>query len=296
MESLTSLRWQRPEKNVWRLVCGFPEALAREKILAMLRLYIDDSGKEDQSPVQVLAGYVATAEQWAMFSNDWKTILDEAGIEEFKMNDAWRLSREYQPKGHLARDSIIVKAICCIRKHARAAVGTSIRFDHFYNCFDPIGDRQDPIGRPYYMGFFSVLSMVYGICHKARQKDIEIIFDKQGGESEAYILSNFYEFKKIIEKQFPGLSLHTPMFQDSRAVLPLQAADLLAWLLRRDALNCVRGRDRSQCAEDILLQEALAMPRQIKFFDSRDIKVFQDTFIGYLKTKYPEIFPDLQGE
>ncbi len=43
------------------------------------RIYIDDSGKSDQSPVLVLAGYLASDNRWEAFDLEWREILKRFG-------------------------------------------------------------------------------------------------------------------------------------------------------------------------------------------------------------------------
>jgi hypothetical protein len=53
----------------------------------VLRAYIDDS--HTVQTAFVLAGYIATAENWAAFSDDWQEVLDmPPRLERFKMADA----------------------------------------------------------------------------------------------------------------------------------------------------------------------------------------------------------------
>jgi hypothetical protein len=55
--------------------------------LLMLQAFIDDS---QEDPVFVMAGYIAPAERWALFSDRWKTILEIAPrLEYFKMKEAY---------------------------------------------------------------------------------------------------------------------------------------------------------------------------------------------------------------
>src|SRR5436305_305419 len=64
----------------------------RNRILVMLQAYFDDSlgGNFHGRPmVLVLGGFIATAEAWAAFSDEWQRILDfPPRISVFKMNDA----------------------------------------------------------------------------------------------------------------------------------------------------------------------------------------------------------------
>lgn len=264
-------RWQLPERHIWKLVCGLPESRAKAKRLLMLQVYIDDSGKPDQSEVQVLAGYLASAERWAAFSNEWQSILDENGIAEFHMSEAWRLSRRYQSP--LVRNALLVRLIECIQCYAEHAFVSSLPYDAYHHWFATKEAPQFRFLRPYFFGFHSVLTQVYQYAfHNRFNQRVEVIFDEQGGESQRLILNAMDEFRSIADREFPGLVIPTPSFQSDRDALPLQAADMLAWLVRRDALNLQRGREREQLPEALLLGKALSMPSSIVIWDETKIE------------------------
>ena len=53
----------------------------------MLQACIDDSGWDGTSPVFVLAGYVAKAEAWDAFADEWRALLDKASVKVLKTTD-----------------------------------------------------------------------------------------------------------------------------------------------------------------------------------------------------------------
>lgn len=264
-------------KSFNNLVCGLPSAPARLKTWRMLQLYIDDSGKKDQSPVQVLAGYLSTTERWATFANEWQGLLDEAGVDAFRMAEAWRMARKFRNRGPLRRDHLIVQMIECIKRHAEMAFVSSIPFDGFHRYLDVKQDHSHTLGRPYFCGFYSLLTQVYNHAfHRYADQQLEIVFDEQGGESAQYVLSAMSEFRRLASQRFGDLIIPTPTFQNDKYALPLQAADMLAWLMRRDALNAARGVDRSGRLENLLLGEALSMPKSVVVWNEERLRLASD--------------------
>lgn len=51
--------------------------------------YFDDSGHPDDQDVVIVAGFVATLEQWKRFHDEWRKTLTQAGIRSgvFRMTD-----------------------------------------------------------------------------------------------------------------------------------------------------------------------------------------------------------------
>ena len=85
--------------------------------------------------------------------------------------------------------------------------------------------------------------------------------------SEQFVLGAMYEFRRMAGQRFGDLVIPSPMFRPDHLAPPLQAADMLAWLVRRDASNGSKGVDRSNRLENILLGEALSMPYAKMIFD-----------------------------
>ena len=231
---------------------------------SLLRLFVDDSGKRKESPNLVLAGYLSTPERWAAFNKDWQSLLDNAGIDAFRMSQAWRLARPYRRRSSLERDHLIVQAVECIKRHVQMAFGISMPFDGFHSYLDVKDDHSHYLGRAYNAAFYSLLSSVYSYAHLYHaDARLEIVFDEQGGEPTARILASMDEFRRIASNDFGDLVIPNPTFRSDSDTLPLQAADLLAWLLHRDAVNAKKGVDRSSLLENLILGEALSMQNKI---------------------------------
>lgn len=264
MKPLLESRWSLPEREIWALVCGMPEARARKQPLLMLKLYVDDSGKAGHSPVMVLAGYLAPAEQWAAFSNEWQALLDECGVPIFRMAEAWRLGVEWHHLGALGRDQLIARLIGCIRRHAKMAFVNSMPIEGFNHYLRVTEDPAHHLSRIYLVLFYSFLSRVYFHAYKYHfDQCVEIVFDEQGGESQKTILSMMDQFREIAGSNFRDLIIPTPAFRTDQDMIPLQAADMLAWLVRREAYNKSLDKDVDALPEQMLLTGALNMPRDV---------------------------------
>jgi hypothetical protein len=232
-----------------------------------LKLFVDDSGKPDQSPVQVLAGYLASDEQWEAFKIEWKALMDDAGIEAFHMTEAWRLARPYRKLGPMGRNNLIIQAVECIKRNVKMAFVVSVRNDYFHHYLDIKQDKSHFLGRPYNMVFYSLLTIAYRyVCRYHADKELEIILDEQS-EPVKKILSVMGEFRRLTFNEFGDIPVGTPRFASDKDEIPLQAADLLAWLVNRDATNAVKQVDRTKLLEAFLLGEALSMPNELMVWD-----------------------------
>ena len=52
--------------------------------------YFDDSGHPDSEKLVVVAGFVASKEQWLLFERDWEDLLRSEGLTALHMTDFMR--------------------------------------------------------------------------------------------------------------------------------------------------------------------------------------------------------------
>lgn len=273
--SINSLddKWIQPERCIWKLVSGYPDLIARDMPMAMLQAYIDDSGKEKDSFSQVLAGYLSTAEKWAAFSNEWQVILDGFGIEQFHMVDAFRMSKEYRKLGTLKRNQLIFDLIACINRHVERAFVFSMDLSAHRHWFA----RKEAPGiiafRPYRIGFHSIYTKICRYVYlKKFDSELQIFFEEQGGESKDKIFKSMETLRDVADNYgHANMNMPSPNFVPKN-VLPIQAADLLAWLCRRENHNYRKGKPYSEAFESIWLNGALSIPADYIRFGDKELK------------------------
>jgi hypothetical protein len=87
-----------------------------------LQAFIDDSGR-GQDPAFVLAGWIASPEKWAEFSDEWKRILHESPrIEFFKMHEAWCLKGQFSDWEISDRDQKVAPLYAVIERFAMKGI------------------------------------------------------------------------------------------------------------------------------------------------------------------------------
>ncbi|MBY4611619.1 DUF3800 domain-containing protein [Rhizobium sp. 9T] len=250
----------------------------------MLRIYIDDSGKSDHSPVLVLAGYLSDNVRWTDLESEWRAILADQKMTKFHAAEAWRGAYGSGLKAPLVRDSAFVKLLNCITSHVDYAFAVSIPFESHDHWFQPKQFPELPSLRIYSMAFYGLMTQIHQYLYKRHfDKPVELIFDEQGGESTARVLSGMKEFRRLASTDFPGLNVSTPSFKSDDGCPGLQAADMLAWLLRRDAYNAAGQVDRTQTAEALMLGEAVSMPSTIKIWSDDDLRLAAESVANALR-------------
>ncbi|MDQ6878384.1 MAG: DUF3800 domain-containing protein [Candidatus Dormibacteraeota bacterium] len=214
----------------------------------MLQVFVDDSGdKGDQSPA-VLAGLLQTAQEWAAFTRAWQaTLAGEPRIERFKMSEAATLTDAFRGVSLQARDSKLRALAAVVRLHAPTVFRSSIDLDAFAETLAP--KQTPPHNQPYFHLFYGMIWRVavqLALCHHT--EPFEIIFDRKVTHEQMVTIwyPLFCEHVERLAKAQGPTSIWAgakrvlpakPIFRSDDQSMPLQAADLYAWLLRNEMMG-----------------------------------------------------------
>lgn len=200
--------------------------------MAPLKAYIDDSGSGGDSPWYVLAGYLGTVDGWDRFDSPWLEVLHrEPRIEYFKASEAESLRPDGQWAGvsPTQRDQKIDDLIDVISKCALRCVCARMRQRDYDELVK--GNVPPAWDSPYYF----LQTFVIGAAINSEKRDgrggqqIDFVFDRdQKHESRSKLL-----MPRVQPLDMMHGSLANVTFQDEKEFLPLQAADLVAWQIRR---------------------------------------------------------------
>jgi Protein of unknown function (DUF3800) len=198
----------------------------------MLQGYIDDSGSEPNGQSFLLSGFILETEQWERFSDEWQFQLRrEPRIEYFKMHEA--VAREGQFKGwHKEFVLCKIKDLLSVIEHY-APTGIS--------CMTEWSDYQEVLGNlaiDDLKGPYGLLFQLVFIAIAESQKSagifptpIDVDFDDQGKVGK-FALQLFQDMKAEFPEKWKQMFGRIPGMLDEKQVLPLQAADMLAWTER----------------------------------------------------------------
>jgi len=202
----------------------------------ILQAYVDESGTRNQDVCIVLAGFIAPAEKWAAFSDEWQKCLDATpSLDYFKMRHAAN-----NPCGQFKNwkrtevRSKVRELMQIIKRHASKAIHCTTEI----KSFDAIlGEIPGALSNPYCHSLSAVLAGIGLEACDWNAERVEVIFDEQDKYSE--LIRNVYPFfRSRLDPELQKVLPSEPMFRPDHDFLPLQAADMLAWLLR----NATNGR------------------------------------------------------
>jgi hypothetical protein len=197
----------------------------------MLQGYIDDSGSHDEN-LFVLAGYVLPAEQWATFSDQWSICLrKEPQIRCFKMADAEYGDGYFTGMREEFRRLKIRELSEVITAHKPMGLSCSLRWDDYKRILR--GRIPSDMDNPYVLLFWGILRLMHEWQrHLGGYHKVDFDFDEQGADA-IQAVKWYPEIKARVPEPYKSMLGRTPTFLDDEEVVPLQAADMLAWHVRR---------------------------------------------------------------
>jgi hypothetical protein len=215
------------------MTSGYSSDVRAIKPLAVLQAFVDDSATDDGEQRLFLAGYINTADKWVLFSDAWKEALQlSPPIEYFKMSEANSLNGQFYGWSVPDKDAKILALARVIRHFKPASIHCSISRRDVKSLMKgkvPYG-FADPYG-------YVFSGIMVPLAHQQIQRDmirvpIDFIFDEQeniGEEAKFW----YKQIRDMQPKAVKDLLSIEPLFRNDKNVMPLQAADMLAWHIRR---------------------------------------------------------------
>jgi hypothetical protein len=214
------------------LVSGVPAPKREKRLLFMLQAFIDDSGSHPEAGALVLAGWLARVDTWKRFADEWNAALDWAPrLAYFKMNEAATLTDQFRDWSESRRDERLVRLHRIIEEFVIGGITQVIPRREYETVFGTEEERF--LHNPYYLANIEISNKLMANRYLLGIADepIKFIFDNQVME-----MGKIVEAWDDLAKSHPHIRLFQggpPSFERSIDQRPLQAADLLAWWIRR---------------------------------------------------------------
>jgi Protein of unknown function (DUF3800) len=219
-------------ERIASFLAGYPSRLRAVKPLVFLQAYIDDSVSQSGDGRLFLAGYINSTENWMRFSDAWERELHyPKSVDYLHMVEANGLRGQFRGWGRRQRDKKVSRFAEVIRRYRPESFHWSIDRSDFLELIEPYAPRG--LSSLHYVGTFGVVAMVTRyLASQKVEANVDFIFDEQADVSADIPL--FFDYMtRSIPKAARKMINGAPIFRNDREMLPLQAADMLAWHLRR---------------------------------------------------------------
>jgi hypothetical protein len=241
--------------------------------MVSLHAFIDDSASDIGSRRLFLVGYIHGAEGWISFSAAWRDALARPpSLQYFKMAEAQSLRGQFRQWTQADRNRKLLSLAKVIQDHDPWAVHCSVSRDDYARILAPVAPY--PLKNPYSMCFWGVIQTAAAYHRELGIEGtppVDFVFDQQGGLGDDAAL--WYDWmKQQQEPEIRDLLGDRPIFCDDRHVVALQAADMLAWHVRRadeggdlpvpEVADMIQGHGASrEVTEEALVTMAKGMRR-----------------------------------
>ena len=210
----------------------------------VLQVFADDSGTEAEN--FVLAGYLATAEEWIRFSNEWAPLAKRWGVLQKDGGYVFHMTEMAWGKERRERVSAFYRII---EKHKLSAFAFGINKRSHRRAISRLSVKNhdldlNSLSNSYMLLFFFLIANLIEVVNKHPElfdpaDQIDFIFDIQTERKQ--IWAAWDEFVEASSQKFRDRLGAHPRFESDRKFMPLQAADFLAWWNSRWMDQGLRG-------------------------------------------------------
>jgi hypothetical protein len=208
--------------------------------MAMLTVYCDDSGTDEESSVAVVAGYISNVAQWELFTKEWMKALKDVGINQMHRADLENFQGEFKKWNPERRTALIIRLQQIIKRRTKTPIASMVikeDFEQFIH--DPL---KKSVGGVYGFLAYTCLVGVEQWCSQSSRRHsdpIQWVFEDgtKGSHQVAQMFQATYADK--VYRQRSRLGGWSFLRKD---MAPLQSADLLAYECFKFISNQVVGK------------------------------------------------------
>jgi Protein of unknown function (DUF3800) len=225
----------------------------------LFKVYLDESGVHDASPVVAVAGYLARPNDWKVFERRWTTAIKP--IKVYHAADAANCRGEFKDWSKQDVAKLAERALPLIPKHTLMAVAAAINLEDFAAALSGRSHLEPLLGSPYGACLQWVLAEILENkrLHHNREA-ITFIHETNALQEEAR-----RTFRYVAAKWGQGERIQF-MFGTKARNIPLQAADIYAY----EANKRIRDASRpSRRALDALVPNPARA--RLKYFDKSNV-------------------------
>ena len=209
----------------------------------LLKCYADDSGnsRQNEAPdggVFVVAGYLMSEERWEDFADHWEQQLKrDFPISYCHMIDAENGKGEFIGIREEFRERKILDLALVIRVCNPVPINVQMKWSDYESTVP--GNVPEVMNSPYAILFYQLMRAVCDLQIDSNHYKnfghlpVEWVFDSDA--PHAFRCLKWYgDLAARAPEPYRTMMANTPVFRDDKTLAPLQAADMLAWHIRRE--------------------------------------------------------------
>jgi hypothetical protein len=236
----------------------------------MIRIYIDESGTHDGSPVVAVGAYAGRLETWPAFIDEWNAA--KGPINVFHSTDCAALRGEFEGWAAEERDALVARLLAVPARYELYGIAMGI---NLRDLADAVEADPTLVGNPFVGAFFGVpygASLIWTLLNiiertenaGIRHEPLALFHEQNDFHADALRAFNFAKSRR---KSHVGPMTIT--FCEKDEFVPLQAADVLAYEANKRLRDPSKAQRRSIAAlGDRISVEGFAKPNMPAFISS----------------------------
>jgi hypothetical protein len=201
------------------MVAGLPATKRQSRRFLVLQAYFDDSKRDGL--VLVYCGYVARAGAWERFADEWEALCNTPPVRNpFKMSQAMRRNAQVRAKAE--------QHYRIIEKYVDLAVCCAVPIEPLARVVAELGINP-AMENPFFLAWRIVLTAL--VYESGITEPIDVFYDEQ--TEKVHVLAALDRFMSKATTRVRRIIRNYPTFRRDTEFNPLQAADLLAWCVRK---------------------------------------------------------------
>lgn len=194
--------------------------------------YLDESGTHDPSDFVVVAGFVSNKTKWVTFWHEWKVALERWGIPTFHMTDFEAYQGDFRGWSTEKHKDCINELLGIIKKHTFLGIGFIIRTKQFDEMVSEAGKKL--CGNAYGFAAIGCWHNLSILLQKPKTDGYINWIMGQGSKGSDAVLKIFNAGSKDSE-WIENNRVRNLTIGNNQDHLPLQAADILAYEINKEA-------------------------------------------------------------
>jgi hypothetical protein len=257
--------------------------------MAFLTVHFDDSGTAPDQQIALAACYAGTPEQWGEFSRNWTEVKKQEGFSAFHMAPFVAGEKPFDNWGDERKRRVLARLCNIITTRARKGFATAIT----KNDYDEIitGHFRRHCGNFHYTFAVRQICGRVAIWRKTStpQATMRYVFDWMESELSArreieYVMDGAMATSELNQERTGFTVLSGYSFERKSSILPLQAADILAWTVYQQMQKLILDRPLRWEAEMAyeLLKHSSSCPLDDGYFVRDNLKGWAEAELAVL--------------
>jgi len=208
---------------------------SQERLLIVLTVYFDESGIHEGSKVFAMGGYLAPKEMWTRLETQWSRTLEKYEIDFFHMTDCENGFAQFEGWSKTKREGLVKELIKIISQNGLCSIYSAVVLEDYADARQTELGQKFLHGEPYYFGFEHCLYLTANKVDAKDPKPIAFVFALNDFSSKATAM--YRQIKGNKNSPIDTTRLGEIVFGEMKTLLPLQAADILAYEVYKNCLN-----------------------------------------------------------